>query len=154
MHHLSHSWISTRSTIGAGFKVAHVCGIVVHPKVIIGENCTIRQNVTIGGNYGKQANDGSKFPRLGDNVSIGPSACILGPIFIGSNTIIGANSVVTTSVSENAVIGSFRAEAMAHYLDGEIQRDSGPKIFLSRRQLFERLSKLEQEIQIIKKAIK
>lgn len=82
----------------------------MHPKVEIGKNCTTRLNTMLGGSYGKPERDGNKFPRLGDNISIGPSSAIFGPVTIGNNTIIGANAVVTSSVPENSVVGSLRAK--------------------------------------------
>jgi serine O-acetyltransferase len=63
----------------------------------------VRQNVTFGANYGKVDKDGRKQPRVGDNVSVGAGAVVIGPVYIGSNAIIGANSVVTRDVPENVI---------------------------------------------------
>ena len=112
MHHLCHCWISSLAEIGPGFRVAHVCGIIVPPNVVIGANCEIRQNVTLGGNLGKSSADGRQTPILRDNVSIGPGAVILGPIEVGANTFIGANAVVTQSVPANAIVAVFRGQAI------------------------------------------
>jgi serine O-acetyltransferase len=147
MHHLCHCWVSTMVEIGPGFVVAHVCGIIVDGAVgPIGKNCSIRQNVTIGGNYGK-SRDGRVQPVIGDNVSIGPGAAILGPITIGDNTIIGANAVVTTDIPENSVVGAFRAEVVAKKADeGSIIRET-ERVFLSRRQLYDRIKALEEKVE-------
>lgn len=146
MRHLSHCWISTLAEIGPGFRIAHVCGIIVPPKTCFGKNCTIRQNVTLGGNYDKVTEDGRGNPLIGDNVSIGPGAAILGPVTIGSNSIIGANALVTTSVPENSVVGAFRAEILAELSNsGQIVRPDR-HMFLSRRELFARIEKLEKRI--------
>ena len=59
--------------IGEGTKIAHAVGVVLHHKTIIGRNCTIYQNVTIGG--GKVI--------VGDDVLIGANAIVLGPCSIG-----------------------------------------------------------------------
>ena len=58
MRHLSHCWISTLADIGLGVIIAHGCGIVIPNGVVLGKNCDIRQNITIGGNYGKRDEDG------------------------------------------------------------------------------------------------
>jgi serine O-acetyltransferase len=147
MRHLCHCWISTVVDIGPGFVVAHVCGIIVDGAAgPIGKNCSIRQNVTIGGNYGKNKN-GRVQPLIGDNVSIGPGAAILGPIVIGSNTIIGANAVVTTDIPENSVVGCFRAEIVGTRTeDGTILHDR-ERMFISRRELFAKIKILEEKLE-------
>jgi|GEM_PF-936374 serine O-acetyltransferase len=147
MRHLCHCWISTAVDIGPGFVIAHVCGIIIDGIVgPIGKNFTIRQNVTIGGNYGKSRN-GRMQPIIGDDVSVGPGASILGPVSIGSNTIIGANAVVTTDIPENSVAGAFRAEVVAkRACDGGIIHEKD-RVFVSRRELYERMRLLEEKIE-------
>lgn len=143
MHHLCHCWISTMVDVGPGFVIAHVCGIIVDGATgPIGKNFSIRQNVTIGGNYGKKK-DGRSQPLIGDDVSVGPGAALLGPIVIDSNTIIGANAVVTTDIPKNSVVAAFRAEVVAQRNEeGEIQHLK-EKMFLSRQELYGRIKKLE-----------
>ena len=104
MHHLCHCWISVNAEIGPGFLIAHVGGLVIGGKTRIGSNCDVRQNVTFGGNFSKVGPDGRTQPWVGDNVSVGVGAIILGPVHIGSNAIIGANSVVTRDVPENVIV--------------------------------------------------
>lgn len=87
--------------IGPGFKVGHWGCIWVNPGVKIGKNFTLAQGVTIG-----RASRGPTrgVPTLGDNVYIGPGACVLGTISIGNNALISANSVVLQDVPENGVV--------------------------------------------------
>ena len=86
-----------------------------------------------------------------DNVSISPGAQVLGPITIGSNTVIGANAVVTTDIPQNSVVGTFRSEILAQTDDeGNIVRDP-ERVFLSRRQLYERIKALEEKVQHLTK---
>lgn len=82
--------------IGKGFRIHHFGGIIFHPEVEIGENCTAYQGVTIGdrGGIGGAA-------KIGDNVIIGAGAKIIGEITIGNNCIIGANAVVTKDMPAN-----------------------------------------------------
>lgn len=91
--------IPTSVKIGKGTKLPHFgLGVVIHPKVIIGENCKIFQQATIGYRNG----DGP--PIIGDNVYIGTGAKILGKIKIGDNTKIGANAVVLKDIPSNATV--------------------------------------------------
>lgn len=87
--------------IGEGFYIGHFGHIVVSGKVIIGKNCNISQGVTLG-----VTNTGNKkgVPIIGDNVYIAPGAKIIGNVTIGKNVAIGANSVVTNDVPDNAVV--------------------------------------------------
>ncbi len=83
--------------IGGGLLLPHPNGIVIHPKSIIGNNCLIFQQVTIG------TNDKSPSPpRIDDHVDIGAGAKILGNISIGYLAKIGANAVVTINVPEKS----------------------------------------------------
>jgi serine O-acetyltransferase len=89
--------ISYRTQIGKGFYIGHFGQIVIHGDAIIGENCNISQGITIGvSNYGNKIG----VPKIGNNVFIGPNACIFGNITIGNNVTIGANCVVTDSIED------------------------------------------------------
>ena len=70
---------------------------------VIGKNCTLRCNTVIGN---KELADGtnSSCPIIGDNVNIGPNSCIIGPIKIGNNVVIGAGSVVIKDVPDNCIV--------------------------------------------------
>lgn len=72
-------------------------GIVIGGGVVIGDDCLLRQNVTIGA-----IGDGTGSPRIGHGVQIGAGAVIVGDIVIGDGAMIGPNSVVTTDVPPGA----------------------------------------------------
>jgi serine O-acetyltransferase len=92
--------ISIKAEIGKGFMIGHYGGIWIGP-VIIGENCNIGHEVTIGiGGKGEFRG----VPTIGNNVYIGPGAKLFGKISIGDNVAIGANAVVSKSIPENAVV--------------------------------------------------
>lgn len=105
MHHLCHCWISTAADIGEGFVVRHVGEVVIGSRVRIGSNCEVRQGVTVGGNMGKSAEDGRTQPVLENNVRLGAGAKVLGPVIVGTNSVVGANAVVTRDVPANSVVG-------------------------------------------------
>ncbi len=78
----------------------HPFGIVIHGKVILGENVTILHQVTLGGKgLGK---DG--VPVIGDGVFIEAGANVLGKVVVGKDVVIGANAVVTKGVPDKAIV--------------------------------------------------
>ena len=85
-----------------GIFIPHSLGIVIGHEVVIGENCEIFQNVTIGSN--RKEKNGRYMPIIGDNVSIGSGAIVVGAIHIGNNVVIGANSYVDKDVPDNTVV--------------------------------------------------
>lgn len=95
--------ISTKASIGKGTVFFHHgVGCVVHEKAVVGCNCKIFSNVTIGVRWTEGKND-LQLPVIGNNVLIGAGAVILGNIEIGDNAVIGANAVVLKSVPANAM---------------------------------------------------
>lgn len=87
--------------IGKRLFIDHGMGIVIGETTTIGNDCTIYHNVTLGGT-GKDKY--KRHPDLGNNVIVGCGAKILGPIKIGNNVKIGANSVVLSNVEDNLTI--------------------------------------------------
>jgi len=87
--------------IGPGLFIGHFGGIVVHERSSIGRNFSISQGVTIG-----QKNRGryKGWPTIGNSVYVGPGACIIGSVSVGSNVAIGANAVVVHDVEDNEVV--------------------------------------------------
>ncbi len=76
-------------------------GVVIGETAVVGDNCTIYHNATLGGT-GKEK--GKRHPTLGDNVLVGAGAKILGPFKVGSNSLIGANAVVLNEIPENSTV--------------------------------------------------
>lgn len=91
--------------IGKGLFIDHGMGIVIGETAEIGDNCVLFHNVTLGGT-GKHA--GKRHPTIGNNVFIGTGATILGPVTVGSNVKIGANTfIIMHDVPDNCtVVGS------------------------------------------------
>lgn len=75
----------------------HANGIVIHPDALIGPNCLIFQQVTIG------TRGPGGAPQIGGHVDIGAGAKILGPVKIGNHVVIGANAVVLIDVPDNCM---------------------------------------------------
>ncbi len=94
--------LSFDSSIGNNLKLPHQdLGVVIGPKIKIGNNFRIYPNVTFGA---KVSNEKYSYPIIGDNVLIGTGACILGNVRVGNNVKIGANSVVLTDISDNCLL--------------------------------------------------
>ena len=81
--------------IGRRVAIGHQSGIVVHANAVIGDECFIRHNVTIGAASWERPNEA---PTLGRGVSVSPGAVILGGITIGDRAKIGPNAVVMVDV--------------------------------------------------------
>ena len=102
--------IPPETMIGNGLYIGHFGGVVITSKAIIGKNCNISQNVTIGfSSRGKKRG----YPMIKDNVYIGPGAVILGNIIIGNNVAIGANAVVLDNVPDNSVVVGVPAKVVS-----------------------------------------
>ena len=85
--------------IGSGILIDHGMGVVIGETTIIGDRVIIYQGVTLGGT-GNERNF-KRHPTIGNDVVIGSGAKILGPINIGDNVRIGANSVILQEVPKN-----------------------------------------------------
>jgi len=89
--------IDLATQIGGGLLIPHPNGIVIHPQAIVGPNCLIFQQVTLGAG-GPIAG----CPTLGGHIDVGAGAKILGGVTIGDHARIGANAVVLTDVPAGA----------------------------------------------------
>ncbi len=110
-HYFLADWISKRArkktgieihpaaTIGKGVFIDHGMGVVIGETAVVGDNCTIYQGVTLGGT-GKDK--GKRHPTIGNNVTIGCGAKVLGPFSVGDNSKIAANAVVLNEIPANS----------------------------------------------------
>ena len=112
-HYFLARWLSQRTvrktgieihpgaTIGKGLFIDHGHGVVIGETAVIGDNVTLYQGVTLGGT-GKE--HGKRHPTIGDNVMISAGAKVLGSFTVGSNSKIGAGSVVLSEVPPNSTV--------------------------------------------------
>lgn len=94
--------LNQNTRIGAGLRLPHRGGIVIHPLACVGENCEIMQGVTIGNNIMKSREG---VATIGDRVLICSGTKIIGNVKIGNDVVIGANSIVNKDVSEGDIVG-------------------------------------------------
>jgi serine O-acetyltransferase len=83
--------------VGKNFRIDHFGGIVVSGYAEFGDDCVIRNGVTVG----LRSVQEPVAPRIGNNVDIGAGAKILGNVRIGNNVRVGANAVVLRDVPDD-----------------------------------------------------
>ncbi|ANA34118.1 2,3,4,5-tetrahydropyridine-2,6-dicarboxylate N-acetyltransferase [Ralstonia mannitolilytica] len=104
--------IAARCEIGPGLYLPHTQGTVIGAWSI-GKNAVIYQGVTIGAKELDFAYSEVSRPKLGDNVTIGAGAKVLGGVQLGPGARIGANAVVITSVPEGALAVGIPAKVLS-----------------------------------------
>ena len=93
--------IHPAAQIGRRFFIDHAMGVVIGETTIIGDDCVLYQGVTLGGTGNET---GKRHPTLGNNVTVGTGAKVLGNITIGDNSKVGGNSVVVKDVPPNCTV--------------------------------------------------
>ncbi len=113
LHGLTGIEIEPHAHLGPGLLIPHGGNIVIGP-VRLGRHCTISHGVTLGqglvGNLPAQEDT----PVLGDRVWVGPGAVIAGPIKVGSDASVGANSVLLRDVPPRGVVLGVPARLVSH----------------------------------------
>lgn len=89
------------ASIGRRFFIDHGMGVVIGETAEIGDDVFLYHGVTLGG---KSHGKGKRHPTIGDGVTIGAGAKILGPVFVGQGSIVGANAVVTKDAPEHSLL--------------------------------------------------
>ncbi len=93
--------IHPAASIGRRLFIDHGMGIVIGETAVVGDDVLIYHGVTLGGTSSARE---KRHPTIGDRVVIGAGASVLGPVTIGSDSIVGANAVVVTSAPPNSVL--------------------------------------------------
>ncbi len=119
------------ATIGDGLFIDHGHGVVIGETAVVGNNCTIYHQVTLGGN-GREKHS-KRHPTVGNNVLIGAGAKILGPVTIGDNSMIGSGSVVLGDVPANSTVTGIKARVIK--TDGE--RIEAPSLLLEHQKVID-----------------
>lgn len=136
------------ATIGRKFFIDHGMGVVIGETAEIGDNVTLYHGVTLGGTTWKKV---KRHPTIGNNVVVGTGAKILGPVKIGDNTRIGANSVVVSEIPSNSIVVGipgkvvFRVEGEKRIqMDSEFMPDPQARAITA---LLERVKDLEEKVE-------
>ena len=93
--------IHPAAVLGQGVFIDHASGVVIGETAEVGDDVTIYQGVTLGGTSLDRV---KRHPTVGNRVTIGAGAKVLGAITIGDDSRIGANAVVVKSVPPNSVV--------------------------------------------------
>jgi len=93
--------IHPAAQIGTDFFIDHGSGVVIGETAEIGDRVTLYQGVTLGGTGFAR---GKRHPTVEDNVTLGSGAKLLGPVTIGKNSKVGANTVVIEDVPPSTTV--------------------------------------------------
>jgi serine O-acetyltransferase len=140
--------IHPAAKIGTDFFIDHGSGVVIGETAEIGDRVTLYQGVTLGGTGFAR---GKRHPTLDDDVTVGSGAKLLGPVTVGRNAKVGANTVVIEDVPpQTTVVGN-----PGHPVRVEGRPVEGPDtdwihlpdpIAEAMKELSERIAKLEKRL--------
>jgi serine O-acetyltransferase len=145
--------IHPAAKLGPGLFIDHGMGLVIGETAEVGENVSLLQGVTLGGTSVRRE---KRHPTLGDNVTVGAGAAILGGFTIGAGSRIGAGSVVVREVPENAVVVGVPGRVTyrdGRRVQGEIdlnQVDLPDPLARTVEHLLDRIRALEAELEALK----
>jgi serine O-acetyltransferase len=128
--------------LGQGVFIDHATGVVIGETAEVGDNVTIYHGVTLGGTSLDRV---KRHPTVGDNVTIGAGAKVLGAITIGAGSQIGANSVVVKPVPPGAVVVGVPGQIVNRTKTNGVTRDGQlpDPLGISLLSLLTRVAKLE-----------
>ncbi len=139
--------IHPAARIGRRFFIDHGMGVVIGATTVIGDDVLLYQGVTLGGTGNEH---GKRHPTLHDNIVVGSGAKVLGNIEIGSNSRIGAGSVVIDNVPENSTVIGVPGRIVKQKLliQGQLMHNRIPDPITCQ------LNRLKYEIEDLKEKIK
>ena len=117
------------ATIGRRLFIDHGMGVVIGETSVIGDDVVLFHGATLGG---KSMRRGKRHPTVGDRVTIGAGAKVLGPVWIGDDAQIGANAVVVKDVPAGGVAVGVPAQVRRRPASADVERDGyvDPAIYI------------------------
>jgi serine O-acetyltransferase len=128
--------------LGTRLFIDHATGVVIGETAEVGDDVTIFHGVTLGGT-GRDT--GKRHPTIGDRVIIGAGAKILGPIKVGDDSRIGANSVVVKEVPSSSVVVGVPGQIISRAKPGSPDDSLPDLVGVSLQQLLSRVARLEAQ---------
>ncbi|OBK87907.1 serine O-acetyltransferase EpsC, partial [Mycobacterium sp. 1165178.9] len=131
------------AVLGPGLFIDHATGVVIGETAEVGEDVTLYHGVTLGGS-GRDT--GKRHPTIGDRVTIGAGAKILGAIKVGDDSRIGANAVVVKEVPSSSVVIGVPGQVISRSRPGSPDDSMMPDLVgVSLQSLLTRVTKLEAQ---------
>jgi serine O-acetyltransferase len=148
--------IHPAAKIGRRVFIDHGMGVVIGETAVIGDDVTLYHGVTLGGTSLEKK---KRHPTVGDRVTIGAGAKILGDITVGSDSRIGANAVVVKDVPPNSVVVGIPGQAVHRHIphtasdEPDLHHEKIPDVLGQRvHELTVRVAALEETIAKMKAA--
>jgi serine O-acetyltransferase len=115
------------ATIGRRLFIDHGMGVVIGETAELGDDVMLYHGVTLGGRSSARE---KRHPTLGNHVTVGAGAAILGPVTIGAFSVVGAQAVVTVDAPEHSLLVGIPAkprpiDPKPHEFDPEFFVDPG-----------------------------
>ena len=102
--------IEPTAHIGPGLYIGHFGGVIVGARCVIGTKCNLGPDTLITSGRG----DERRSPELGDRVNVSSGACVLGPIYVGDDVMVGVNVVVVADVPARTVLAAPLPVVLSH----------------------------------------
>lgn len=139
--------IHPAACIGNRLFIDHGSGVVIGETAEVGDDVTLYHGVTLGG---ISTDHGKRHPTVGDRVVVGAGAKILGPVTLGTESRIGANSVVLRSVPDGSVVVGVPGQVIARRgLAGETRSEDASEtdpVGAAVKSLLSRVDRLEADV--------
>lgn len=138
------------AVLGKGVLIDHGGGVVIGETAVVGDYCTIYQGVTLGG---VGAERGKRHPTLGNYVTVGAGAKILGSFEVGDHCTIAANAVLLKPLEDNITAAGVPARVVKKDGVAVPRKSRGAEPDEIYRKLEDRLDQIEAEMENIKQQI-
>ena len=142
--------IHPAARIGPGLFIDHGAGVVIGATAEVGCDVTLYHGVTLGGT---SLQPGKRHPTVGDRVTVGAGAKVLGPVTVGDDSRIGANAVLVRSVDSHSVVVGVPGQVIAHGTPDEVDtrpKQDGPSapdpVGLAVSSLLDRMARIESHV--------
>ncbi|WP_354574687.1 serine O-acetyltransferase EpsC [Frigoribacterium sp. UYMn621] len=115
------------ATIGRRLFIDHGMGVVIGETAVVGDDVVLYHGVTLGGTSSVRER---RHPTIGDRVTIGAGASVLGPVTIAHDSIVGANAVVVTDAPPNSVLTGIPARVRSRIAAPVDETFTDPAIYI------------------------
>jgi serine O-acetyltransferase len=119
--------IHPAAVLGRRVFIDHGMGVVIGETATVGDDVLIYHGVTLGGTSSAKV---KRHPTIGDRVAIGTGASVLGPVTIGSDSVIGANAVVVTDAPPGSVLTGIPARVRPRSPEDGIDTFADPALYI------------------------